>query len=281
MNGLLKSDKLPTLPLAPATRTAPKPRRGIGNTYGDQAKASQPPGGGRGVRGGAARGRRVQAAAGRGKAVAAVLRAWEAEGEVQRVRRVVDMRARPPPQRVQGVRRGVDMRARRRTQAMQGVRRGGDMRARPPTQPVQGVRRVVDMRARPRTQHVQGVRRGVDMRARPPTPPVQGVQGAEKPRRAWRGGRCTTTTTRCYIDGDGGDIGYKTSIVSTASGISRGGFPALYARPHGLCRGNDVTTGDVAFQLTLSPCRTSVRVRASGQIEARARTVAYAELRGN
>ena len=62
-----------------------------------------------------------------------VLRAWDAEGEVQ------------------------------------GVRRRGDVRARPPTQPVQGVRRVVDVRARPPTQHVQGVRRVVTMRARPPT----------------------------------------------------------------------------------------------------------------
>ena len=31
--------------------------------------------------------------------------AWEAEGEVQGVRRVVDMQARPPTQQVQGVRR--------------------------------------------------------------------------------------------------------------------------------------------------------------------------------
>ena len=156
------------------------------------------------------------------------MRAWPPTQPMQGVRRVGDMRARPPTQRVQGVRRVGAMRARPRTQQVQGVRRVVDMRARPPTQPVQGVRRVGDMRARPATQRVQGVRRQGDMRARPPTSPVQGVQSAEKPgRRAWRGGRCTTTTTRRYIDGDGGDIGYKTSIVSTASGISRGGFPAL------------------------------------------------------
>ena len=88
-----------TPPLAPASRTAAARHP----AYGDQAKASQPSGGGRGVREGAARGRRVQAAAGRGEALSAPLQAWRAESELQGVRRGVDMRARPPTPQVQGV----------------------------------------------------------------------------------------------------------------------------------------------------------------------------------